>query len=198
MPKIKFDIEKCRKILIDYFRTISFAGEEELNEMVALFHLDVYPKRAIIIHPNSPTKRLYFVINGLVRSYYTIEGKEITSNFIEENRLFASTYSIITGIPNIDCFEALENTVCLSADFKELEHLFSKYHLLERLARKMVEMYYSQFLIENYNKLFLTSEERFEICMAERASLVNRVSLKHIASYLSIAPETLSILRAKR
>jgi CRP-like cAMP-binding protein len=45
--------------------------------------------------------------------------------------------------------------------------------------------------------LFLSAEERFFTFMKERASLLEQVSQKYIASYLGLTPETFSRLRAK-
>jgi len=43
----------------------------------------------------------------------------------------------------------------------------------------------------------MNTEERFKIFMNERSGLMNRVPQKYIASYLGVAPETLSRLRSK-
>jgi CRP-like cAMP-binding protein len=198
MPKVKHDIEVYRNILKDELKSISFVDDEQLNEFVSLFYLKEFKRKSIVILPKTEEKSLYFIISGLVRSYYIIDDKEIIADFIEEKSLFTNTYSIITGVPSIDYYEAMEDTVCLMADFQKLESLFQKNHSLERLARKIVEKYYSQFLIENYNKLFLSAEERLEIFTKERRALLERVSLKNVASYLGITPETLSRLRAQR
>ena len=74
----------------------------------------------------------------------------------------------------------------------------SKYHEIEYLGRKIVEKYYATFLISNYNKLFLSADERYDVFIRERAAVMNRVPLRHIASHLGVKPETLSRLRAKQ
>lgn len=79
-----------------------------------------------------------------------------------------------------------------------LELLSSKYHEIEYLGRKIVEKYYAIFLISNYNKLFLSADERYDVFVRERSSMMNRVPLLHVASHLGIKPESLSRLRAKQ
>ena len=45
--------------------------------------------------------------------------------------------------------------------------------------------------------LTLSAEERYHQLMQERPALINRISIKHIASYLGIAPESMSRIRGK-
>jgi len=53
-------------------------------------------------------------------------------------------------------------------------------------------------LVERINDLQLhTAHERYDILMSKKSMLFQRVSLKHIASFLGITAETLSRIRAK-
>ena len=42
-----------------------------------------------------------------------------------------------------------------------------------------------------------TAEQRYKLLLQQDAELVQRVSLKHLASYLGIAPQSLSRIRKK-
>lgn len=78
-----------------------------------------------------------------------------------------------------------------------MEAILKKYHSLEHLGRRILEWHYAQSIRASYNSNFLSVEERYELFVKERSSLLGRIKLKHIASYLGITPETLSRLRAK-
>lgn len=170
----------------------------QLEEFVSLFTYESFKKNEIIIPPNTFNNKFYFMLSGLVRIYYVAEDKEITSDFKEPNSFFVNGYTLFTGLPNIDFHETLEDTECLSADYDEIEQLSKKYHPIEHLGRKMVESYYAEYLKTNYNRLFLSADERFDIFVQERGNLMNRVLLRHVASHLGIKPETLSRLRSKQ
>ena len=117
--------------------------------------------------------------------------------FVCENEIAAGAYSIITGEKNFNNYEALENTITLCIEYNELEELYDKYHSLEHLGRLLVEKYYSNFMKKTHDVIFLSAEERYANFVREQAKLLNRVPLRFIASYLGIAQETLSRLRAK-
>jgi len=179
-------------------QSVAVLPDEQMNEFLNLFQLEVYPKNSIIITPKTTKNKLYFLVSGLVRIYYEAEGKEITSDIKEENSFFLNGYYLYTGLPNFDYHVTMSPTVVLSADYDALEALSDRSHEIEHMGRKLVELHYANFLISNYNQLFLSAEERFDVFQRERASLLNKIPLKYIASYLGITPETLSRMRSKK
>jgi hypothetical protein len=132
-----------------------------------------------------------------VRIYYVKEDKEITNWFIRENMVFAATYSILTGEKNYNFYEAIERSIVLKIKYSLLESYYAKYHSIEHLGRKMVESYYGTFMKRTNDVLFLSAEERYHLFNKDHSDLLNRLPLRHVASYLGITQETLSRLRAK-
>ena len=169
----------------------------DLTDFLKIFSLKRFPKRAVVIDKTNSTEKLFFIISGLVRIYYVKEDKEITNWFIEENNFFAASYSLFTGEPNEYIYEALEDLEVLYCDYADMEKLYQAHHAYEHIGRKMIEYYYSVFLKKSYDVMFLSAEERYQNILDQHPEWMNRIPLKHIASYLGITQETLSRLRAK-
>lgn len=197
MIKTFHDIDLYRNILKKSMLHFSYVPEYELNEFIDQFYVMFYPKKKDIIVPGTTDIKGYFIISGLVRMHYKIGELEISSDFRDENSFFLNGYTYFAKQKNFDYFTAIEDTICMVIDWDKLEMMLSKYHSLERMGRKMIEWHFCESHRVSYNILFMNTEERFSIFMKERSSLLKRVPLKYIASYLGIATETLSRLRSK-
>lgn len=172
--------------------------DEEIDQLVALFKEVNIPKKTSIIKPDESSDNVYFIVKGLVRIYYVKENKEITNWFITEDRFFAAVYYLFTGKPNPNFYEALEDTTAITAPYREMEKLYRKYHSLEHIGRKLIELYYADFLKQSYDLMFLSADERYSTFIKNSPELVNRIPLRFIASFLGITQETLSRLRSKQ
>lgn len=198
MKKPFHNIEVFRDQLKHYLlRVAPKTNHQELDELISYFSLHKFSKKEMILQAGKFSDTVYFVTEGLVRIYYEKEGKEITNWFIQENMMFAATYSILTGEPNYSNYEALEDTYVLKIQYPLLESFYAKYHSLEYMGRKMIEAYYGAFMKKTFDVLFLSAEERYNLFTRDRMDLLNRVPLRYVASYLGITQETLSRLRAK-
>lgn len=141
-------------------------------------------------------RTIYFVKEGLARIYYLKDGLEVTEYFAFENDLIIRAESLFRNKPSSKAIQALENTVFIGIPAEALFSLFDQYPDIERLFRKIIEQAY----VNTVNRMeaiqFHTAEKRYAQLLEEKPSLIQRISLKHIASYLGITQVSLSRIRS--
>jgi CRP-like cAMP-binding protein len=141
-------------------------------------------------------KTIYFINKGIARIYYYHNGVDITESFIFENNIIARVESLFTGKPSRKAIQVLEDSEIVAIDATQLFDLYNTYPETERLFRKIFEAGY----VDTVNRMeaiqFHTAEERYTLLIKEQPTLLQRVPLKHIASYLGITQVTLSRIRA--
>ena len=134
-------------------------------------------------------------IFGTVKAYENIHGQEQNTHFFIENSLFIDYRSVIMEAPSLIGFKAVEDTTVVVIEYKLLLELYDKIPLFERIGRMMAER---QLLTEFDLRLFLLNmdaTQRYEHIMQNHPWIFQRFSLKDIASFIGIAPASLSRLR---
>lgn len=156
------------------------------------------PARHLLLQPGQVAQRLYFVEKGLVRGYSLHEGQETSSWFMAEGDFIISVVSFFTQQPSAEYVELLEPAVLYSISHARLQELYRQFPEFNLVGRVLTERYYVLSEQRAYQLRTLSATERYHRLLQEYPKLIQRIPLKLLASYLGIAPETLSRLRAKR
>jgi CRP-like cAMP-binding protein len=138
-----------------------------------------------------------FVAKGATRYYYTIDSNDITTFFTFENSWISSYNSFIEQKPSQVTVEAMEDSALWILSFADLQALYNKYHAFERFGRMIGEYLYCCMDDRSYNLLLKSPEQRYLLSLQENAQFFERVPQRYIASYLGIAPESLSRIRKR-
>ena len=184
----------------NFFSTVSQYTRLSAQSKQALAdHLKklVLPKGHILVKPDTTCNFTYFIDNGLTRTYYLKDGKDVTDWISDEHSFASSIISFITRRPDRRGIELLEDSVLYSLHYNDLDNLCSKYHDIENLYRKLISFGLVQ-LQQKFDDLhFATALERYQVLMKTNPSFIQRVPLGMIASYLGITQETLSRIRSQ-
>lgn len=167
-----------------------------LEAILALCSLIPIPKNQNLQQIGQKCRTIYFVKEGLARIFYLKDENEVTEYFAFENDLIIRAESLFTGKPSMKAIQALEKTVFIGIPAEQLFSLFNTFPEIERLFRKIIEQAYVHTVHRMEAIQFHTAEERYAQLLEEKPNLINRISLKHIASYLGITQVSLSRIRA--
>lgn len=174
---------------------LNISDDAVLSKLVSLSEKVCFKKNDMILNIGSSQDFVYLILKGIVRSYYLdIDGNDITKAFMQENE-FCVGESLFEDGPSIQGFEALEDVETLkfkAADFKEIiladSGLTGTYidFLEKNLIYKMERE--SSFQIMSAKERYMAFHRDFE-------TVESRVNQSYIASYLGVAPESLSRIK---
>lgn len=198
MPTNKELGKSAKELLIARFNSIAKIENTAITELKKLLVFETYKKNTLVIKENELVEHLYFIFSGVVRIYYYKDDKLIIERFEKEGGFFGGNYNHITKYPGVHIYESLEDLSVLKIKHSDLEMLCSKYHTLEHIYRKLFEAFHYSYVDKLYALKAATSEERYLDFINEYGDIVNRISLRNIASYLNMTAETVSRIRAKQ
>lgn len=183
--------------LRNLLRSVTPIAETEWQNFEQYFSSRKLLKNETLWKENEICTHLAFINSGLIYCYHNKEDKEIVTNLYFGNSLFYDDYSFIRQEPCILTYVALETTELIVIPRIALYEMFDKYKSFERLGRMMVERNHTISIKEQLNFNGNKAEEKYLSLVASQPSLIQRVPLKIIASYLNITPEHLSRIRKK-
>lgn len=183
--------------LLNHIKDYSPISGEAQQALENCFEEIILPKNEYLLSEGNISRHLYFLQQGALRGYYTLDGKEITHWFGFENDFVTSFHSFITQEPAVENIQLLEGSILWAISKDTLTGLFDQYHEIERLVRIIYEKYYIRLEERFVNAQFKTASERYEQLLLQTPHILERVPLGHIASYLGISQETLSRIRSR-
>ena len=142
-------------------------------------------------------KEIAFVEKGLLRLFYLNDGKEITNCFCKEKSITTSYSSLITQQTSDIAIQAIESSRLIVFTYTVLQKLYEENLFWQQLGRLAAE---NEIINTEYHHRFLrdiSATDRYKHILENESELLQRVPLNYLASYLQIAPETLSRIRNK-
>ena len=179
--------------------------KDEWGELTSRFKKVSLKKGVIISNAGDVFSDFYLIKSGLARSYFTdLNGKDFTWQIYFRgkskyglNHFMDDSVSYYEDEASMLHFETLEDSEFYKISLKELDD-FLKYSdkKWEHLVRIWFHnTYYSATYKRVMSLMSENVEERYARLLVEYPDIFQRVKSYHIASFLGIAPQTLSKLR---
>ncbi len=154
----------------------------------------VFEKGTLLLREGEICNNIYFLEAGFLRYFISKDGREVSKFFTQPPYCFTSQRSFNQRIPANENIEALEESqvwLLKRTDAIELFELKSWNEFVRKLVQE-VQFFTEQILEDIQNN---TAEIRYQRMLQAGSPLVQKVPLKHLASYLGIAPQSLSRIR---
>ena len=179
--------------LLSKFGTLS---PEDQTKWLGVMRWQLFQKGQLIQEAGSTCKTIYVVESGAARIFYFKEQSEVTEYFAFAGELIIRAESLLTGKPTNKAIEALEDCRLLAIDAAAWFALFDENPDLERLYRHMLEKAFVHAISRIESLQFKSATERY-LDLLEETDIVQRIPLRHVASYLGITQVSLSRIRAE-
>lgn len=141
---------------------------------------------------------LHYVESGVLRVYTQTERAEVTIWLGLANSLVVSLPSFIGRKPSVESIQVLDEAVISSIHYDTLQQLYEEFPELNRLGRLLIEQYAIQLREHGFSLRCHSTAERYQTLLQQRPELFKQVPLTHIASFLGMTPQAMSLIRAKR
>ena len=183
--------------VLDYFNSIIPLSAELLHEIEHYAVIKEYKKGAFILKDGKVSNYTSWILKGLVRSFYLRDGEEITTKFLWDGAPITSVYSYYGRKPGNENIVSVKDTFLASLRYDHMQYLYKTYPEFNTIGRVITEKYLYMWEIEVYNLRKQKAEDRYKFIVKHFPHLLQRVPLKHLATYLGVNLETLSRIRAK-
>jgi CRP-like cAMP-binding protein len=166
---------------------------EEFESVLSYFSYKTFKKHQYVLQAGNPAPNDYFVLKGLLKSFYVDEaGKTHILQFAMEDWWISDPeayHNSLNAALNIDC---LEDTQTFFISLENREKLCEQSRKMEFFFRKKTQAGYIALQKRIRSLMSQNAKERYEAFLQLYPQLSQRLPKALIASYLGISRETLS------
>lgn len=177
-----------------FLKEIHPVEDEILQKYISHWKDYEEPRKTILTSAGKTERYLYFVIEGIQKSYYLNKGKEHVIAFTYPPSFSGIPDSFLIQKPSKYYLESITKSRFLRLSYESHQELMKTYPPIETLFRKTTEMILAGVLERHYELMAYTIEERFKVFLERSPHLLNLIPHKDLASYLRIDPTNFSKL----
>jgi CRP-like cAMP-binding protein len=157
----------------------------------------IIQKKELLLKEGQICRQICYIEKGMVRCFYNLHEKEVSSWFMKEGDIIISVDSFFRQKPSYESIQVLEDCTLISLGYEELQYCYKTFYELNYIGRVLTERYYALSEQRLYSLRMQRAPERYEYLLENFPDLIKRVPSKYLASYLSISEETLSRIKRK-
>ncbi len=178
----------------DFLSKIHHVEEKILEEYISQWTEFEIPKNTIMTWEGDTERYMYFVLEGIQKSYYSNESKEHIIAFTYRPSFTGIPESFLLQVPSKYFLCTLSDSKFLRISYEVHNSMMQKHRSIETLFRKATEKLLADTLQRYYELMSMDIETRFKNFLDRSPHLLQMVSQKDIASYLRMDSSNFSKL----
>jgi len=184
--------------IVKFKKKYPFLSQKDISNFLSITDMVSLKNSDMFLRPGEIKSYGGYVLKGLLRCYYLKEdGTEITIMFCEEGTIVGTWETFLLNKPSELFIQAIEPTVLLALNFSDLQKIIEVNHSIARVYIEMSNHLLANTLSIIQSLLNEKPEIRYKHFINNNLTLLNRISQKHLASYLGITAVSLSRLRKR-
>jgi CRP-like cAMP-binding protein len=188
---------KTELILSNIARQITLEDDEKSYFLSLLVWREVRRKE-FLLNANERCDQISFVNAGALRAFYRdANDKESTIMFAVADWWITDMPCFVNQSPAMISIEAIADTTVMQLSKNSMDKLLTSVPKFERYFRVLMQNAYIREQMRVLQNLSMPAEVRYENFLKKYPAISGQVTQKHIASYLGITPEFLSVIRGK-
>ncbi len=183
--------------LINYFLRITNLTTDEINVLTESMVIKKFNKNDYLAKEGQFNKDTFFLLEGCVRQFKTIDGNDITTNFYTEEQWIISLENFQGKSASKYNLICTEDTTVVIGNEEKAQELFKKFPRFETISRQIMETVFME--QQNLMTTYITDkpDQRYLKLLETRPDIFQRVPQYDIATYIGVKPESLSRIRKK-
>lgn len=189
---------RSTSLLVQKIRAIHPVTDSSISLLLGNMKSIPLRKNDWLLKEGQVCKEVFYVNQGLVKTYFNKDGKDINLGFTMENNFLTNLKSLRSGEPADINMRAMESGEVFSINKNSLLNLYQIAGDIAQFGRGLLELLLAE--QEDHNNMFRlqTPAERYHHIEKHYPALLQRVSQTQLASWLGLSRETLSRIRKQQ
>ncbi len=180
--------------MIEFLKQVHPVKQEVLETYIAHWKEYSVPKKTIMTFPGETERYMYYVLEGVQKSYYLKDDKQHIIAFTYSPSFSGIPESFLAQAPSAYFLETISDSRFLRISYDKHQELMSEYREIETVFRKATEFLLIGTLERHYELMAFDIESRFKAFFKRSPHMLNILTQKDIASYLRIDQTNVSKL----
>ena len=187
--------------LYELFNSFGLLTEAEIAVILSHFKPKSYKIGTILVNFGEINDKIYFIEKGILREFSEQEQEQepdntVTHWFVPENNFEYLVDSFLGQKPSDIALEVIEDAKLWYITKTDIDKLYVEFPQLNIIGRILLEENLKKY--ERYNAMIRQNpESRWKWFNDNYVGFANRVSVRHIATFLQMHRVTLSKVRSK-